>query len=496
MEDKDFKAIAKALLQSATTDKAAVYNESSLDALVEMRKKDVATYMALRRHLKALDVGITSLEESMLKRAKMTGMTDSKPDHLEIAKEIITRIGAENIIGSQSHIWIWDGAGVWKALSERELRQKVQQAMHGAGMSVFRSSVEGVTDVLKSEVYGELHEWNKRKDFINVLNGTLAWDGMNWNLSPHKREDYFTSIIPHSFDQFAMCPRFERFLKEIFEGDVDAESKATALLEMIGYTLVNHADFERFVILVGNGANGKSVLLEVIKLLVGSDNVAAVQPSKLGSPFQRAYLHNKLANLVTEIPEGAELADAEVKAIVSGELTTVEQKYKDPFDCSPYATCWFGTNHLPHTRDFSDALFRRALVVPFNRTFKIGENADPNLKRILSSEMQGILNLALEAYGQVINRGGFTEPESCLAAKAEWRIEADQAAQYIADRCIADHEAALGSTELYQDYLRWADEMGIRQKLTQKGFVTRLKALGFILKPQANKRVILGIRWK
>ena len=60
----------------------------------------------------------------------------------------------------------------------------------------------------------------------------------------------------------------------------------------------------------------------------------------------------KLANLVTEIAEGAVMADAELKAITSGELTTAEHKNKDPFDFQPFSTCWFGTNHMPHTRDF------------------------------------------------------------------------------------------------------------------------------------------------
>lgn len=159
MEDKDFKAIAKVLLQSATADKAAVYNESSLDALVEMREKDVATYMALRGRLKTLDVGITSLEASMLKRAKMTGMTDSKPDHLEIAKEVITRIGAENIIGSQSHIWIWDGSGVWKAFSERELSaETLLQFRHGFYVHIFRCL--GNRAVLTDTIHDVLrHGW-------------------------------------------------------------------------------------------------------------------------------------------------------------------------------------------------------------------------------------------------------------------------------------------------------------------------------------------------
>src|SRR5690606_24879426 len=128
-----------------------------------------------------------------------------------------------------------------------------------------------------------------------------------------------------------------------------------------------------------------------------------VQPSEFGNRFQRGYLRDKLANIVTEIKQGEVIDDAALKGIVSGEPATVEAKFKDPFTIRPFATCWFGTNHMPHTRDFSDALFRRALVVQFSEAFKpeLG-NCDPNLKNKLLDELPGILNMALDAYAHAV----------------------------------------------------------------------------------------------
>lgn len=284
-------------------------------------------------------------------------------------------------------------------------------------------------------------------------------------------------------------------MQEIFAGDSDGEDKAQLILEMIGYSLVSHASFERFILLIGSGANGKSVIMEVIRVLLGRDNVAAVQPTQFDNKFQRAHLHSKLANLVTEIPEGGQIADAELKAITSGELTTAEHKNKDPFDFCPFATCWFGTNHMPHTRDFSNALFRRALVVPFNNTFKEGVNADPHLKDTLSSELQGILNMALDAFGGVLKRGGFTEPQSCLDAKEEWRKEADQVVQFVEEHCVMGEGFEVASGALYADYRVWTDDVGITRKLNQKNFSNRLVRLGCKLhKGTGGKRMIKGIR--
>lgn len=123
------------------------------------------------------------------------------------------------------------------------------------------------------------------------------------------------------------------------------------MLELVAYTLLPHARHEKFVILIGNGANGKSVLA-ILQALCGIENVAAVQPSNFDRAFQRAHLDQKLANIITEIAQGEIIADAELKGITSGEPSTVEHKYGDPFVMYPFATCWFGTNHLPRTKRF------------------------------------------------------------------------------------------------------------------------------------------------
>jgi len=91
--------------------------------------------------------------------------------------------------------------------------------------------------------------------------------------------------------------------------------------------------------LIGPGANGKSVLLAVLEGLLGAENVAGVQPANFDNRFQRAHLHQKLANIVTELRQGEVIADAELKAITSGEPATVEHKHKDPFVMRPFATC-------------------------------------------------------------------------------------------------------------------------------------------------------------
>jgi putative DNA primase/helicase len=242
---------------------------------------------------------------------------------------------------------------------------------------------------------------------------------------------------------------------------------------MLGYSMLTTCKFESFILLIGSGSNGKSVFLDVVRAMLGQANVSGVQPSQFGQRFQRAHLLGKLANIITEVSEGYVLHDAELKAIVSGELMTAEFKGKDPFDFAPYATCWFGTNHLPATRDFSSALFRRAIVVSFNRSFTEADR-DPDLKGKLLQELPGILNLVLNATQELFTKGRFRAPASSNEIKKKWRFDADQVAQFINDCCRLECGSSVISSVLYNEYRCWARDNGIKNALGHARFSARV----------------------
>jgi putative DNA primase/helicase len=232
--------------------------------------------------------------------------------------------------------------------------------------------------------------------------------------------------------------------------------------------------------------------LAVLEGLLDPENVAGDQPANFDRSFQRAHLHQKLANIVTELKQGEVIADAELKGITSGEPSTVEHKFKDPFVMRPFSTCWFGTNHMPHTRDFSEALFRHATILQFNRTFAPNEQ-DPLLKEKLLTELPGILNITLDAYANALV-DGFTQPQSSEAAKKEWRLEADQVAQFVDDCCERLEGARASVADVYRAYAQWATENGIAKTMSQKGMRDRLTRLGFGADRDRKTRYVTGLK--
>jgi len=350
--------------------------------------------------------------------------------------------------------------------------------------------------LIKNEIYQADHIFDTDTETINCINGEIRFIDGQFLLQSHRRETYRTAQIPVKFESSATAPRFRQFLSEIFVDDPDPLAKQQLIAECMGYTLLSTCELEKFFILVGNGANGKSVLLSVMEAICGRDNVSAVQPTQFENKFQRAHLQGKLANIVTEIAEGAELPDAALKAIVSGELATAERKHRDPFNFRPFATLWYATNHLPATRDFSNALFRRAKILPFNRVFQ-GEECDPNLKEKLLGELPGILNFALEGLARLLETRAFTECLSELEAKNEWRKQCDQVEQFVEDRCRLGSDCWMTSKNLYDDYKGWAADVGISRRVSQRGLTTRLRR--FNVEPRkgtGGERLLNGIELK
>lgn len=436
-------------------------------------------------------VPVASLKKDALKFESVTATADK--DHLDAAQAVLDGYGEENILESQGQVWFWDQVGVWKQAEDREIKQSIVEVAKGASLTA--GIVSSILDLLKTLIHKPEHRFDNTHTDINCLNGVLHYSDGRWQLLPHRRDDFRTTQLPIEYDPTATCPRFEQYLDEVFDGTEDRAERTALLLEGLGYTLVTSCKYEKFFMLIGEGANGKSVFLYVVAELIGRNQVSAVQPSRFDDRFQRAHLDGKLANIVTEIAEGGSIADAQLKSLVSGEMTTAEHKHKPPFDFLPIATHWFGTNHMPHSRDFSDALYRRAAIIQFPNTFP-AETRDPNLSEKLKAECAGILNLALTGLARLIETNGFTECNSSREMAKLWRLEADQVAQFADQCCELNPMQWIESSLLYTKYKEWAEKEGIHRIVNHANFTARLVRLNRTVtrdKAARGTRIIRGI---
>ncbi len=420
---------------------------------------------------------------------------NEKSTEYEIATAVIKRIGRSNLYCLAKQNWLWSKSeGVWRVVDDAEIKKIIHKTAHVK--SVTSGRVNSVFGLITTEVYSTVSRFGKcDRHVINCKNGELHYENNAWEVKEHRRDSNFCHQIPIMFDVDAICERFKQFLDEIFEPDEDKKQKIRLVQEFFGYSLITSCEFERFLLLVGAGNNGKSVLLKVIMALVGEKCVSSVQTNQFEHPPALAHLHGKLLNVVTEIPVGAVIADAKLKSITSGELTNAAHKFGHPFDFIPYCTLMFSANHLPHTKDCSPAFFRRAEVLAFNRIFK-KEECDTGLAdKLIQEELPGILNFALQGLKRLY-KNGFTDVPSSKATKREWELSADQVAAFIDEECELDPSAKIPIGDLYRKYKDWADDSGIKSNVNKNNLTSRLKRMGCTATRNGSARMLLGVKLK
>lgn len=378
--------------------------------------------------------------------------------------------------------------GYWRKLDQRVEVTKVILEQYADLSAAGAYEATETLRILCSELAGDndIHEDKDRQEAMRRLiclkNGTL--DPLTRELLPHAPEHRRLCALNIVWDPAAKAERFLAFLSEIWGDEKDYAERVDFLQEWMGYLLLPSNRFERFLWLTGAGANGKSVLLDVMANLVGRENTTWAHLDRLNRSAVRAALEGKMLNISTEMNADGTLADGHLKSITSGEAVDAEAKYKDPYSFIPTVKLVAATNHLPRLKDTSGGFARRACILAFNKVFK-PEERDANLGRTLAGELTGILAWSLDGLARLLERGRFVPPPSSDATVQAYRIEADSVAlfnhEYL-DPCTSG--TPVGT--LYQAYREFCTTFGFQptnvaifgRRLSEAGIETVRKSRG------------------
>lgn len=317
----------------------------------------------------------------------------------------------------------------------------------------------------------------EKKDsvLIPLQNGTYEINNGLRTLREFDRNDFITYQLPFAYDPDAIAPRFEKYLGEVLP-DMDRQ---LVIAEYLGYLFTRELKLEKALILYGPGANGKSVMFEVITALLGANNVGNFSLSSLtdGHGYYRAMLANKLVNYASEI--NGNLQASIFKQIVSGEPVEARLPYGNPMIISNYAKLIFNTNTLPHDVEHTNAFFRRFLIVPFDVTIK-SEDQDVELSRkIIQSELPGVFNWVLSGLDRLLKNKKFTDCKAVRDQLESYRKHSDSVAMFLEDEGYQKSiTESIRLKELYQGFKTYCLDSGYRP-CSVRTFSERLRNLGF-----------------
>lgn len=381
----------------------------------------------------------------------------------------------------------------WVTIRPQIFYDFVKDAAIRAGLSAeYTDSPDFMNKLFEQVAFNLAHDREtyipKDAVWINMQNGTLEIKDGEVKLRDHDREDFFTYVLPYSYNPGASCPRWDAFLQQVLP-----EYEERILLgEYIGYCLTSNLKLEKMAVLYGTGANGKSVCTDVIAELLGRSNVSHVDLEKLTTDDNhRIQIEGKLANISQENGPGVQYAI--LKNMVSGEPVMVKSLYKDVRLMTNYGKLIASYNTLPKSEN-TVGFFRRWLLFKFAVTIREGER-DIHLKQKLCTELPGILNWVLLCLKGLIARGGFLDSEACKEALNEYRVSANSALVYLEERLIVDDNARMTAKDLYSDYLNFCRDENYKNPFGKKNFLQQLYSSG-IEKRTVNGSRFLNVKFK
>lgn len=271
---------------------------------------------------------------------------------------------------------------------------------------------------------------------------TPAPDPEQWPLadlvqSDHSRDDLLTKCMPVPYDATAKAPLFDAFMAEI----QPKESMRLFIQRWFGLSMLG-VPVQKLAFFYGHGANGKSVLVELLcKMLDAYSATAPIealtgQGRRGGSDATPELMPLIGARTVraSEPEQGERFKEGMIKSLTSGEPIAVRALHSDFIFINPFFKLTISGNHKPEIRGTDDGIWRRVLLVPFDVQIP-EERRDVHLIDKLWAERAGVLNWMIEGALSYLERG-LQVPAEVEAATADYRKDSDPTGAFLTDATV------------------------------------------------------------
>lgn len=322
---------------------------------------------------------------------------------------------------------------------------------------------------------------SKNTVLVNLENGTFEVNSNGMTFREHRKQDFIKHQLPYKYNKEASAPRFMKYLNRVLP---DKESQLV-LQEFHGYIFTRHLKLHKALILYGTGANGKSVMYEITRALLGEENISTKSFGDLidgdSGNANRASLQDKLLNFGSEIGSKKNMSLDIFKKLVSGEAITARQKYEKSIEIDGYCKFIFNANELPDVKESTEAYYRRLLIIPYNERI-LDDEQDPELERkIIDNELPGIFNWVLDGLESLLVRGKFSHCQASDDIIEDYKTLSNSLAIFLEEKGLTpDHNKAnkvLNKT-IFTAYDEWRKEYG-EEKISASQLSKRLQSMDF-----------------
>jgi len=406
---------------------------------------------------------------------------------VDFAHEFVRRHGHDLWCASESEDWlIWNGKH-WKenSIREAELRaerfttamlQEAKDATVPEGEDEEELKYKTIGNITSRLTHHHIREMcqlarkqpgvnisqermNKRLDLLSVANCTINLrDGSHF---PHRREDGATFVSDIPYDPDANCPVWEEFLDYTFYG---SDEMIDFVQRLMGYTLTGETKEQKFFFLHGDGGRGKSTFIETLARILGK-HAQAVPTSFIEllrieeHPASLASTFGKRMVLTSETREGRVMDEVRVKQFTGEDTVSARRMCENFFTFRPIGKLFVAGNHKPVIMGADEGVWRRMVLIEFNREVTEEMRAS-NLKERIEAELPGIMAWAVRGAAAWYQQG-LLVPAAIAEATASYRKEQNVFDQFIQEHFVTGKGGWVISTTFRAVYEGWCKDNGV-----------------------------------
>ncbi len=285
-------------------------------------------------------------------------------------------------------------------------------------------------------------------------------------------EYFVTNPIPYNLhrEKYIKTP----IMDKIFEEWV-GEDYVQTLYEVISYCLIPDYPIHRIFCFIGEGLNGKSCFLNLLRKFIGEDNCASTElDTLLTSRFEITRLYKKLVCQMGETNFNEMNKTSILKKLSGGDLIGFEYKGKNPFEDLNYAKILISTNNLPTTTDKTIGFYRRWLIIDFPNRFS--EKKDI-LQDIPEEEYEILAVKCLGILKDLLDKREFNKEGSIEDRMKKYEDKSDPLGKFIKEFTFEDAEGFIWKFDFEKKLNEWCIENKFRQ-LSEVVIGKKMKEMG------------------
>lgn len=303
---------------------------------------------------------------------------------------------------------------------------------------------------------------DRARHLLTFRNGTV--DLRTGELKPHDPGDMLTQCARVDYVADAKAPRWERFVEEVFPGDVELQRYFQTFL---GYGLTGEVREHALGVWYGaQGRNGKGTTIRTLQAVFGKDLVKEV-PFTTFELTRGQTVHTEViaglrkARIVVaqEGNDGATMNTALLKNFSGGDVISTRHLHGKQFEFDPKFTLILATNHLPEFTSGGAALWARTRAVLFGESFT-GARVDRDLEpTIQGPEVEGVAAWVVEGAKQYYAEG-LQSAGSVEAATDMHRESVDPLKDLVGELFDYANGCEVKRSDFNRDLKSWRDDQG------------------------------------